>query len=190
MGLKMGRRYGRNQKRKHRERIAELEAENRTLKDNFRDAKVVAGRLNRDMADLHRALNSITPYSAFLPPKSTSMRFDYLRQNAFRIDRLLELRPVILEGKDPDQLLCIRTLDIPMLQVIAKVEADRDAFQYLIHFQAVSPKGRWRSRYLVSYEMLRRSRDWASVVNRIAESLVEQLMAGLRNPEQALPQPR
>ena len=186
----MASRYGRNKKRQHRERIAELEKQNSSLTKDLRDTKTIAARLYRDLNALHEALNRITPYSAFLPPKALERDLRHFERVPFYVHRLVPHDPVFLD--DPpwdDEPRYIDALEIPMYKVKTQLLEDRARFEYLIHFVAVGPKGDHRTAYHVSYEMLRMARGWEPIFARLTEDCLTALIGHMKKHHMGNPLP-
>jgi len=172
----MASRYGRNKKRKHRARIAELEKSLKATERTRDEWKRSASKAVNNLRVLHEALNRVTPYSVFLPPRALRFEADQFRHMPFRVEHLQGFPPAYLGNDAADEPICKEVLDIPVSHVRAAIEKDRDKFQTLIHFSAVGCEGTKRASYMVSDEAMYHMRDFEGVVGRITEDCLRLLL--------------
>ncbi len=150
----MSKRYGRNQKRRDRQRIADLETEKRTLilweRAKAREIESLFGRLKRQeehVAEIADTINGVVEYSALLPPKKVSgepwtdnpRRHSLVPKRRFEISRFDE--PPTIENVSID----ILELDLWLLE--ATLGQDTYHFERFVHVLAPGPSG---ARYRIS----------------------------------------
>lgn len=173
----MSKRYGRNQKRKHRERIATLEV-NLQLVTSERDHA-----LSR-FKHMVRELDRIAPYSAVMPPK-------HMHDHALYYVSIPRRREVTLAPRVLDDVPVIRdVLTISMGEITVWLEKHRDTLETRIH--ALIPTEDGGVRYSASlgtgsdFHLFRYPQDWVESVTRyLLNSLIEATRAKKENKGEA-----
>ena len=129
----MGKRYGRNKKRKHQEKIESLEALNeahlRAIDMIDRDRS----RALHALKELHEALNRANPYSSFLPPRVLSLHPDTLRHGPLELS---EHKPVPVNFDPSADYAALDAPDvrrIPFYEVTAEIALNPERYQARCH---------------------------------------------------------
>lgn len=173
----MSKRYGRNQKRKHRERIAELELSETQLTYSRNLERVRADGLDGDLRQLHTALSSVTPYSAFVPPRVLQgFDVDSFRHIPFEVIEETTLLAEMAAHPDHPFELVRNIRDIPVSRATAAIYKDRVKFRTLIHFKVQSSDGTRGIAYIVSDDALEMSRAPGAILEHVVEDCMKQLL--------------
>jgi len=172
----MASRYGRNKKRKHRARIAELEKGLKRTERSRNEWKQSADRAVNELRIIHEGLNRITPYSVFLPPCPQDFDSGQFRYMPLKVHQFQGFPPAYMGDDADDRPLFREVLEIPVSRVVAAIERDREQFQTLIHFTARSSAGTKRTHYLVSDEAMYHLRDFEGMMAHITEDCLRLLM--------------
>lgn len=167
----MSRRYGRNQKRRHREEIARLNQVN-TMAD---------GLLKRISADLQDAkdtisemleiIESVSTHSVAIPPKK--------KTGTRAMDHYwVEVRDInfnhVIGGNYAPSAVSFRTIDLYALRVF--LESRREQFQAAVHLEYSAGQ---HSAYMISEEALR-SLPREMLLRRLAPDIGRCLIEHLR----------
>ena len=175
----MGRRYGRNQKRRHREKIAELEkTQDRLLKKNtlvLRNAQTV----EKELKLLVESIDAICPLSAILKPKTKVMNPDQLRYGEFEYTEMDHGPYVSIGDADIPQTMPLRTVRRMLYEIIAEVQNNPVTLRQAIHLIARSPTDSQAVSYFVDMTALRQSRSMQHVYDHIIKTLANKLAMGM-----------
>lgn len=160
----MGRRYGRNQKRRHREEIARLkvfEKENEGLVNNHR-------LMREQLRDVFKTIESVCEYSVALPPKE--LRGDrYTNTVRLDIKPNIDLRSVRL-NEMIYETVALTMVDTYALEVY--LEEHKSEMTQVVHLLHKTPN---HTAYMLSEEALLQIPEpflVARVIPQIARELV------------------
>lgn len=137
----MGSRYGRNQKKRHRARVQELEA--RLQSETKRAALLLCA--SEDLGDklrlVLRKIEAACPNSVALPPKMMQQELPEWTVEGYR-----ELDPIRVSLNEHHAQLsapCIRLLRVPLGRVAVWLEdvVAEGHFRTAVHFRVPGPKG-------------------------------------------------
>lgn len=143
----MSRRYGRNQKRRHREEIARLnqayamaDGLSKRLATDLRDAKGT-------IAEMLTIIEAVSRFSVALPPKAVKGSG---RCDRYQVEHLPEIDFSVVIGDDcAPSAVSFRRIDLYALRVF--LGSRRDAFQTAVHLEySAGP----HSAYMISEDAL------------------------------------
>lgn len=171
----MGSRYGRNQKRRHREKISELEAMQERLlhEQSSLIDEVVA--LKRELKILVEEIDSIAPLSAIFKPKVKVMDPDYLMVSPYEMVERAEDLGFATDIRDVGAVAFNR-VRMNLYGIVATIRNEPAKFQKVIHLIARSPEDHRRSVFYVSEEALDRGRDLHHVFEHIFQTLIRDVV--------------
>ncbi len=179
----MARRYGRNQKRRHREQIANLEARVAELTESERLAKLIAVDADAKTRAIIARVQSVTPNSVVLSPVKRKHP-----PYSWEIPELFE--PVTIRMHEPLTARSMlrdcahTTVRVELGKVMAWIDSvvKTPDFRTRIHFQCPSPDGEGRAgHYWISNECGdMRSLD---VQSRVAQHVVDVIRAEYETAE-------
>lgn len=160
----MGRRYGRNQKRRHRARIAELEAEVASLKRAMERRTQERDRAAREVQRIVEEVRKVSPWSGLLEPRSV---------NGDTRDPYILEHEVLHWGRYEDtvRVPCRTTVN----RVIAQVVQDPQRFGCHVRLHARE----WGWQYYVDLEAIKHARDLSHVMDSVVDALKHALVQGL-----------
>lgn len=172
----MGKRYGRNKKRKHQEKIESLEALNeahlRAIDMIDRDRS----RALHALKELHEALNRANPYSSFLPPRVLSLHPDTLRHGPLELS---EHKPVPVNFDPSADYAALDAPDvrrIPFYEVTAEIALNPERYQARCHLLLSGFAGRELASYHISEGALRDLKHNAPMRHSFAEIVTRRLV--------------
>lgn len=176
-GMDVSRRYGRNQKRRHREEIAQLRAAHGMNEALLRDQGRRLREARETIREMVRIIEAVCPYSVALPPKDMALHYG-------RHCRL-EVRPPLSEmvfgpgdavGFAPVEG---RMVDLHALEMY--LEERRDQFQMAVHLRYEGDGGRWG--YMLSESALRSMPEEVilrGLLPEVGRQMIRALKEGLR----------
>jgi hypothetical protein len=171
----MGRRYGRNQKRRHREKIAELDAiQKRLLRHNTSLLNETVA-LKAELKTLVEEIDAITPLSALFKPTTKSLDPDQLMAMPFEFLERPEDRGFETEIRDIGAV-AFRRVQMNLYGIVGEVRSNPTKFKKAIHLIARSPKDKRRAVYYVSEDALDRGRDLHHVFEHIFQALIRDVV--------------
>lgn len=136
----MSKRYGRNQKRRHREQIEELERQKRILID-WERAKVVEReslerRLRDQEAHLRQvvdAINDVVAHSALLPPTDGPAHWGGYNPERLRLTRRSHRNTTMLSTDEVSSTYDDLVLEVNMWELEATLEQYSADFEKIVH---------------------------------------------------------
>lgn len=171
----MSRRYGRNQKRRHRERIAELEkTQTRLLHANTR-ALEKAASVQEEMKLLIEAIDAICPLSAVLKPKVKPIDPGYVASGGFEYVEPGEHYAMIGVNDPIPMSVPLTRVRRKLYEILAEVQDNPLEFKRAIHLIARSPDDHRRASYFVSMEALQSAREMHHVYEHAVKVVVNKL---------------
>lgn len=177
----MGKRYGRNQKRRHRERIAALERDLERCKSSHESTLAELDRITRRHRDVIAQLERLTPHSVLLPVKRTNLSAEQLEAVGWELHRFDRPRDYSL---DQLELAAFRhhTFRVDMYRVRVWIEElVRDGvLEETLHVMARDSQGRWV--YTCSWKAMDRVRALTGLQEHVC-GLVAQAMAAGRQAQ-------
>ncbi len=174
----MASRYGRNQKRRHRARIAELERiERAVLKDNSKAWGMVK-QLQLELKTLLEAIDAVQPLSAILPAKIRTMDPEWLRYGPYETVRKtndfwdgvnVDLKPGVMH-------VPLERIRHYVYEIAAEIRNDPLKFEHCIHLIARSPKDTNIQAYYIDSVALAQAYSLPEVFERIFRKLIDALV--------------
>lgn len=178
----MGRRYGRNQKRRHRQRIKELEeAQTRLVRENT-DQRHYASSLRAELKMLLESIDAVAPLSVILKPKLQHVSAEQLRYGPFESMRRKGYRPLDVE-MGGDRALPLERVQHWLYEVVAHIRTNPQDFETAIHLVARSPRGEVKNSYFISMEGLRHLERHPEGFKMVFEKLAREVAAHLREKQ-------
>jgi len=171
----MGSRYGRNQKRRHRERIAELEKQNGKLWSDNSQAWGKVAKLRFELKELFEAIDAVQPLSALLKPTLVTLDPDQLRHLPFEQLNRLPMRELRVE-MDPFGSVSLERMEHWLFEITTEIRANPASFRHAIHLIARSPKETQQTNYFVDMAALKRAVDLPHVFSHVFEKMIHALV--------------
>lgn len=186
----MSKRYGRNQKRRHRETIAQLETEKRGLilweQAKAEERRILEARLQdqkahvREIAD---TINGVVAYSALLPPRQGPFGRDP-GDNPLRV-RLVQRRTMLDRCVPDREGVLPADLDVPILELDlwelrTILEKNLETFARLVHMLLPGPAGMVYRVSEATYRQLQRAHALPEVARIIFQQILKALQAADR----------
>jgi len=126
--IKMSKRYGRNQKRKHLKQIAELERRFVNCEYNLNKYNQIADIAKDQLAEIIAVIEKFSLYSSLLPPKRIDVQTN-LPYITIDLERSSDLE-FNFDGTSPEN---ITVESIDLLSLEAFVETNYDYLKNLVH---------------------------------------------------------
>ena len=175
----MSKRYGRNQKRRHREEITRLKQEiqikdmfavrksqiHDQLKESYNNLSKAFQELKENLEDVVSKIEEVSYYSSVLPMKDFKGDTKGLKQ--MRVD--IRDKPKFTVTRAVDINCVFKVVDVYALEVILK--ENRETFQHSVHLRYHTGK---ESAVMLSETMFRRISDrrfYRQVVELVSEQL-------------------
>lgn len=181
----MSKRYGRNQKRRHREELAQLRAdlvaqtarEREALRQ--RDSYEEQLRFQKEhLKEIADTINQVVSYSALLPPQEAPLREADVNPLRIHLRRHAE-RPAIGAGALVEDLAIPPLLELDLWELRVFLEQNLATFERLVHVLAPGPGG---VTYRVTEAAYRQLMAHKKGLPEVARMLYGELLKALCDP--------
>ncbi len=173
----MGSRYGRNQKRRHRARIAELE---KTQEAFIRNERKLSGQFEQAkfaLRTLIKEIDRVAPLSALLKPKVRKIHPDTFRFAPLEeVEHIRENWGAFTLDSMPKTPITLTRVHRELFSITGHIEECVRTFRTVIHLIAQSPTDKRHAVYYVSKGALNQSRFLSEVYEEITVRLISNLM--------------